>query len=133
MEKKSNECTGECCASFTLYGGAEERFALKDDEVMKNMLTLIGKDVFNASEYPAGEEEIYANQYNHTCKFWDRETKLCTVYDKRPQMCSEYPYDGICGTCGMVGPKVENVETATVVWCCTMHRLIKEGKLSELR
>ncbi len=29
-----------------------------------------------------------------TCRHWDTETRLCTVYDQRPDMCRDYPYRG---------------------------------------
>ncbi len=32
----------------------------------------------------------------YTCRHWDEETRLCTVYEDRPQMCREYPYAGRC-------------------------------------
>lgn len=38
----------------------------------------------------------------YSCTHWQRETRLCTIYDQRPRMCSNYPYDSVCRHCGMV-------------------------------
>jgi Fe-S-cluster containining protein len=32
----------------------------------------------------------------YTCRHWDTETRLCTVYDQRPWLCRDYPYTGAC-------------------------------------
>ena len=31
-----------------------------------------------------------------TCRHWDESSRLCTVYDDRPRMCSSYPYGSTC-------------------------------------
>ena len=31
-----------------------------------------------------------------TCRHWDENTRLCTVYEERPLMCRAYPYGGAC-------------------------------------
>lgn len=36
----------------------------------------------------------------YTCLNWDKESKLCKIYDERPQMCRDYPYDSPCVHCG---------------------------------
>lgn len=28
----------------------------------------------------------------YRCIYWDEATSLCTIYDHRPAMCSDYPY-----------------------------------------
>lgn len=35
--------------------------------------------------------------YGSACKFLDRETRGCTVYDARPEICREYPGCVRCG------------------------------------
>lgn len=40
-----------------------------------------------------------------TCKAWNPHTRLCTIYDKRPFTCREYPVEHqVCEWCGMEGP-----------------------------
>jgi Fe-S-cluster containining protein len=29
-----------------------------------------------------------------TCKNWDEQTRLCGIYETRPNMCRDYPYEG---------------------------------------
>ena len=35
--------------------------------------------------------------YKSVCRFFDRETRKCTVYDARPYVCRKYPYGARCG------------------------------------
>lgn len=69
------KCSGDCCACFTL----EEDVQLvimngqePDDETIRAMLIPLGEGYF-------------------TCKHWDTETKLCGIYETRPEMCQTYP------------------------------------------
>lgn len=115
---KTNECTGECCECFTLTGKAVRRMNRSEDPIKSSMLHFLSK-----SEPYEGE-----NQYHYTCHYWDHETRLCQVYENRPLMCSLYPYDQICGVCGMIGPDVKNVEEADTAWCCIPHYILTTGK-----
>lgn len=31
-----------------------------------------------------------------TCRHWDPASRLCTVYDRRPRMCRDYPHARMC-------------------------------------
>jgi Fe-S-cluster containining protein len=35
--------------------------------------------------------------YGSVCRFLDRETRMCTVYDGRPKICREFPGTKRCG------------------------------------
>ncbi len=35
--------------------------------------------------------------YDSVCRFLDRETRQCTIYDARPGICREYPGSTRCG------------------------------------
>jgi len=35
--------------------------------------------------------------YKSVCQFLDRETRRCTVYEARPEICREYPGSSRCG------------------------------------
>ena len=39
------------------------------------------------------KDEIYGT----ACRFLDRKTRMCTVYDVRPKICREYPGTKRCG------------------------------------
>ena len=70
------ECTGLCCSSFTL--GEPEL----SDPFIRDMLIDLGDG-------------------HYSCKHWDTETRLCRIYEQRPQMCRDYPEPGskVCGWC----------------------------------
>lgn len=38
-----------------------------------------------------------------TCRHWDPTTRLCTVYDDRPQMCRDHPRGACKFRCGIAG------------------------------
>ena len=35
--------------------------------------------------------------YGTVCRFLDRETRMCTIYDARPAICRDYPGTKRCG------------------------------------
>lgn len=35
--------------------------------------------------------------YKSVCRFLDRETRRCTVYEARPEICRDYPGSSRCG------------------------------------
>lgn len=35
--------------------------------------------------------------YGTACQFLDRETRMCTIYHARPEICSDYPGTETCG------------------------------------
>jgi Fe-S-cluster containining protein len=35
--------------------------------------------------------------YKSVCGLFDRETRRCTVYESRPNVCRKYPYGNECG------------------------------------
>lgn len=96
-------CTGECCR-FIVFGTRQIHSIFSDDredhEEIKSMLLAVNHD---------------AEWVSFTCRNWDPDTRLCLIYDQRPAMCSRYPYDGVCGYCGLVGPECEDPATARYV------------------
>jgi Fe-S-cluster containining protein len=53
--------------------------------------------------YRAGDVDEYIlrhqkdHVYKSVCRFLDRETRRCTVYHARPNVCRKYPYGSVCG------------------------------------
>lgn len=39
-----------------------------------------------------------------TCQHFDTESRQCLIYERRPDMCRGYPYEGRCGFCGYTEP-----------------------------
>jgi len=38
----------------------------------------------------------YSSQPLYTCRHWDTDTRLCSVYDQRPSLCADFPYGESC-------------------------------------
>lgn len=89
-------CTGECCRQFPVGGMDLEKIqdlgnALEDGEYIGAMLIPLQKK----NEYG---QPLFA------CRHWDSNTHRCMEYEKRPRMCSRFPYEGRCLHCGGTGP-----------------------------
>lgn len=90
---ETSRCTGGCCRSFPLpLGVTKERLqadprSFEDGEMVADMLV------------PLGREEVDGHPL-YTCKHLDYVTGDCTVYDRRPAMCREFPYGLRCPIVG---------------------------------
>jgi Fe-S-cluster containining protein len=87
-------CTGRCCDPVTVdihYYQEMSRAprTYKNGRYILNMLTVRGP----MPQHGTGEFD---------CKYFDRETRLCTSYERRPEMCRTFPDEGLCGYCGGV-------------------------------
>lgn len=111
MSLKTNQCTGECCQHFTL------RSDFKTNPPDNAEGAFIASMIVHIKESVVIDKKAKSVW---TCKHYDTETKLCGIYDDpcRPKMCSGFPYDGICGMCGVVGPEVSNTDEANISFCC---------------
>jgi Fe-S-cluster containining protein len=105
-------CTGACCAAFHLeYTLTELRTRkLQDGAFIADMvIPLSPKEARQRAEQFGGTGKWPWKLRGHyfACRHWDEKTRLCTVYDRRPRMCSGYPYEGEpCGlgkSCTYVG------------------------------
>jgi Fe-S-cluster containining protein len=107
------ECSGKCCAVFNypttpdklrLRSEGREGFWPDQDRFLADMLVSLTPD--EAEERALRFEITPPSGFNlaswaeqgllYTCRHWDEESRLCTVYEDRPQMCREYPYAGRC-------------------------------------
>ena len=79
----TSPCTGECCSDFILSQAPNSD--TPDDKLIRAMVIPNGK-----------------GKGHFTCRFWDEETRLCLIYQSRPQMCRDFPdaYSGPCSFCG---------------------------------
>jgi Fe-S-cluster containining protein len=104
-------CDGSCCAAFVLQGSTYRQFRrrahrVRDGETIANMIIPISPKVANERLEAAGSDERVTWKYrgmHFTCKHWDPETKLCGIYEDRPSMCRDYPYEKPCVHCGVTG------------------------------
>lgn len=114
-----NGCTGLCCAAFhipytitdlrrgvdpktgNLLNQAEQIAAMViplTPKQARERYVEFGGDLDDAS-FP------WSSRGHHfTCRRWDEDTRLCTIYEDRPEMCRGYPYGEPCAHgCDCVG------------------------------
>lgn len=103
-------CPGFCCAAFHIARDvADDLFA--DPESYRDGLFLVEmliplepeeaqrrhRELMRLHGWIPDEGEPY-----FTCRHWDPETRLCTIYEQRPQMCRDYGVaTPCCHGCGM--------------------------------
>lgn len=84
-------CTGDCCSSFPV---ANVEADTHEGIVSKLLASAWGSDPHPDDRFIA--EMVIPNGFDRgvpmfTCKWWDVETRLCTVWENRPDMCRGYP------------------------------------------
>lgn len=105
--KAGATCPGYCCAAFywpwTLRQQRERASRAYDGEQIAEMLIpLTPKEAreryerFSGTKARPGTFTWEARGHHFTCKNWDEETRLCTIYEDRPTMCRDYPYGQEC-------------------------------------
>jgi Fe-S-cluster containining protein len=88
-------CTGACCDPVPLP--AEDYWDMsRNPKLYKNARYIMNMLVPPQRPVPQHGDVDFA------CKYFDRETRRCIAYDKRPAMCREFPETGVCGHCGGV-------------------------------
>jgi len=98
----ADKCMGHCCMDVGLFNSPDELESLYQRclystrkplniDLTYPMLTFYKKDRCHPSL-----GDVSADVYHYTCKHFDSETKLCTIYDIRPQMCRDYPENNKC-------------------------------------
>lgn len=85
-----SECTtGACCQGFTVSATREEVMAMKADPLHFMDGLIIAYML------------IPREDGNYDCTHFNPTTGRCTIYERRPAMCREYPYRG--GSCKREG------------------------------
>lgn len=115
MSRSKSTCPGYCCAAFnwprTIRSAKKHAKEVLDGEQIANMLIpLTPKQARERYEKFAGRKVprgIFAwkdRGHHFTCKNWDEDSRLCKIYETRPQMCKGYPYGQVCQHgCGFKG------------------------------
>lgn len=126
MGAEVKECAGQCCAVFpwpTPPNTMRERWENfpradhdvgshngLDDLMIADMLVPLSEEEARERCVTFGINPEYVDkcadmglEQLYTCKNWDEETKLCTKYDARPDMCATYPYETVCFHCNIKG------------------------------
>jgi Fe-S-cluster containining protein len=106
-------CPGHCCAVLRLRDSLETLRAEDDPEsqqIADMVIPLTHRQAVARSRKFGSTCVIKAtpagpNSGWYACRNWDEETRLCTIYEDRPSMCRDYPYDRECRHgCGYRSP-----------------------------
>jgi Fe-S-cluster containining protein len=110
-------CPGHCCVAFYLTASHdaldEIREGMRDGEQIADMVVPLSLAEANErlERFGSGRQyEPESEGHLYTCRHFDDATRLCTIYDDRPEMCRDYPYAtgcefgcGYCSAADIVG------------------------------
>jgi hypothetical protein len=100
------ECDGRCCAVFAVNALPHAEFtpprlsSVQDGAAILAMLRPVGPDEAAQIASDEGLSPVPEGSPMYACRWWDRDTRRCVNYDRRPVMCAAYPYDYPCVHCG---------------------------------
>ena len=91
-------CPAYCCSYARII--VEEKDLKRLAKHFKISVKAARKKFTKKGEEPG--ERVLRHQrdedaYGTVCKFLDRETRMCTIYDARPAICRDYPGTKRCG------------------------------------
>lgn len=95
MAYDCSKCPGYCCTHEIInvtrrdVERLAQRFGL-EREVAEQRFT---KVVDGTRSLRHRRDEVY----KYACRFLDPETRRCTVYEHRPEVCRQYPHGKVCG------------------------------------
>lgn len=128
---ETRRCTGHCCERFTLpfspeemrerydealayaHGEPPSRPMLIDIEVLYPMLIHLGEHGWSPQTGEPFDPEGITTFHHYTCRNFDTETRNCRIYERRPEMCSLYPYGQACRYEGCTRVETELVQLAS--------------------
>lgn len=91
----ADRCTGHCCEDFILPFSPSELHThtdgYRDADLIARMVLYKGKYRAANRNFPG---EAVAHHY--TCRYFDTVTRDCTIYEQRPTMCRDHPYEKPC-------------------------------------
>ena len=88
------QCTGACCDPVPLP--AEDYWDMsRNPRLYKN-----ARYIMNMLIPPGPGPVPRHGDVDFACRYFDKESRRCVAYDRRPAMCREFPETGICGHCG---------------------------------
>jgi Fe-S-cluster containining protein len=101
-------CGGECCAVFWLPKDVKEPGRMdnvRDGAFIADMVIPLTRPQalrrwrkFVSIDRPLPTIPVIAGneRATFTCRHWDEKTRLCGIYEQRPDMCRRYPYGSPC-------------------------------------
>jgi Fe-S-cluster containining protein len=88
------QCTGACCDPVPLP--AEDYWDMSTEPRRYKNARYIMKMLIPPGPGPVPRH----GEVDFACRYFDKETRRCIAYDRRPAMCREFPETGTCGHCG---------------------------------
>lgn len=79
---KCSDCSGDCCKYITIQIDAP-----KEDIDFEELKWFLCHE--NVMVY-IDHDRQWCVEVKTPCRFQDKETNLCTIYDSRPEVCSEH-------------------------------------------
>ena len=99
MKFRCEKCPGYCCSHAAIAVSEADIRRLANHLGISPRLARKRYTYRYTSE--SGTERILRHHkdtvYKSVCRFFDRETRSCSVYEARPQVCRKYPYGNKCG------------------------------------
>jgi Fe-S-cluster containining protein len=104
-------CNGQCCRRFFLpispeelkAEAAKEKSHYQEVKFIADMVIFLGTSELDVNGDPLADRPFFPRNdegkaigHYYTCKHHDSNTGLCTIYDRRPEMCRRYPYGRKC-------------------------------------
>jgi len=104
---RANGCNGGCCVEFPIGSDTYAEFLerARQPRNLTSELPQIAAMIIHIRDSPRGSA-IY------NCRNFDPATRLCTAYEKRPPMCSTYPYEEVCKYCWLRLSQINGLELA---------------------
>lgn len=93
-------CTGHCCRRFSLHfspeilqsmAANEESSFQPEIKVIAEMVEYLGK-----SDIGSDGRRMSAAVHWYSCKNLDDKSGDCSIYETRPEMCRQFPYEQKC-------------------------------------
>jgi len=96
MQKtKPCSCDGLCCGSVPFSQEEADKILEKVGGKFEKYFERTNAGIFTKTQEVRGRDKIKKRRAIFSyCKFLDKKTKLCTIYDLRPKVCREYKCDG---------------------------------------
>jgi Fe-S-cluster containining protein len=91
-------CPGYCCFDLGPIRSGDQHVTLEYlHELAKDPQERGVRFFLERMMIPLGKDENGADHFS--CNFFDTEKRLCTIYERRPNMCRGFPYGGACPIC----------------------------------
>jgi Fe-S-cluster containining protein len=101
-------CPGNCCEAFTIGPPEllEARLSHLDEEeaaTIRDMVVYLGNfnknpacETRSCTKEPLEKDPAGFSGHFYTCRHFNKWTRRCGIYEKRPEMCRVFPNRGEC-------------------------------------